>query len=101
MTIEKAITINKVPRAFIAEPLEGEELSLFLNTNKARGGTPVRQRILRTLENNNYEAWHSLFVGYRGCGKSTELNKLKQDIIDNGDEYLVNKTRCLAAMKKP
>jgi len=89
MTIEKAITINKVPRAFIAEPLEGEELSLFLNTNKARGGTPVRQRILRTLENNNYEAWHSLFVGYRGCGKSTELNKLKQDIIDAGDEYLV------------
>lgn len=89
MTIEKAITINKVPRAFVGQALSMEDLDLFLETSEARGDTHVRKRILQTIEDNNYGAWHSLFVGYRGCGKSTELNKLMQDIIDNGNEYLV------------
>ncbi|MFA9212982.1 MAG: hypothetical protein ACEQSR_03945 [Candidatus Methylacidiphilales bacterium] len=89
MTIEKAITINKVPKAFIGQALSMEDLDLFLETSEARGGTHVRKRILQTINDNNYVAWHSLFVGYRGCGKSTELNKLQQDIINNGNEYLV------------
>lgn len=89
MKIVKATSIDNVSRAFLGQPLSVEDLDLYLETEKARGGTPFRKRIYRQLESINDMPWQVLFVGYKGCGKSTELNKLKQDIIGNGDKYLV------------
>ncbi|UTA69574.1 hypothetical protein [Emticicia sp. 21SJ11W-3] len=89
MKIVKAASIDNVARAFLGTPLSVEDLDLYLETDNARGGTPFRKRIYRQLESINDLPCHVLFVGYKGCGKSTELNKLKQDIIDKGDKYLV------------
>ena len=89
MKIVKAETVDNVFRAFLQTPLSLEDLDLYFDTNEARGGVPVRKRIYRQLENVNDINWQTLFVGYKGCGKSTELNKLQQDIIDKGNKYLV------------
>lgn len=89
MKIVKAETIDIVFRAFLQEPLSIEDLDLYLDAHDARGGVPVRKRIYRQLETINDVKCQTLVVGYKGCGKSTELNKFQQDIIDKGDKYLV------------
>jgi len=89
MKIIKAETIENVYRAFLGTPLTLEDLDLYRDTYEARGGAPFRKRIYRKLEDINDLNWQSLLVGYKGCGKSTELTKLRQDIIEKGNRYLV------------
>lgn len=80
MSLQKADSLTKVYAAFKMKPLEISELAEFYcDTVRARGENP-RRRFARTLRNNHSTPQHMLFIGYRGCGKSTELNHLQQDI---------------------
>ncbi|MDW7691672.1 hypothetical protein R9C00_17010 [Flammeovirgaceae bacterium SG7u.111] len=58
----------------------------YLDVKAGRGGPDPRKRIERALRDNFDIDKHILFVGYKGCGKSTELNHLQKDIQD---EFLV------------
>ena len=79
--LKKATTLDDVYQAFRGEPLQISEMEEFYQKTKpARGTRDPRQRIARLLKKlpDSYE--HFLFVGYKGCGKSTELNHLQMDI---------------------
>ncbi len=81
--IKKSEVIGDVYRSLMQRPLAIDELDVFYRaTSEARGKNP-RSRIARLLEANLDTDEHILFVGYRGCGKSTELNHLQKDIQDD------------------
>ncbi|ACF13855.1 conserved hypothetical protein [Chloroherpeton thalassium ATCC 35110] len=70
---------------FSPEPLSGDGLKKFyVNAFEGRGDQPVK-KLARRLKNKPDGKLQILFSGYRGCGKSTELNKLQKDI---GDEFV-------------
>ena len=79
--LTKATTLDDIYQAFRGEPLGMADMAVFYQATKpARGTRDPRQRIARLLKKlpDSYE--HFLFVGYKGCGKSTELNHLQMDI---------------------
>jgi hypothetical protein len=85
--IRKANDVYDIFQVFRGEPLNLEELKEFYHeTGKARSRKNPRKRISRLLRKELGTSQHMLFVGYKGCGKSTELNKLQKDI---SDEFLV------------
>ncbi|MCU0432930.1 MAG: ATP-binding protein [Bacteroidia bacterium] len=74
---EKLLDINK---SFKADPLAPEDIPVFYcETHSVRGGSK-RQRIIDTLLQAEDDNQHILFVGHKGCGKSTELNHLQKDL---------------------
>ena len=82
MGLVKAESLDHVYRVFKSTPLEIEDLAFYVNVSNARGNVEPRSRMARmlNLEESTDEPQHILFVGYKGCGKSTELNHLKKDI---------------------
>ncbi len=87
LKLKRATTIDEIYTSFQYRPLEIEELEEFYHeTEKVRGGKPARKRIARMLEKEIGDYQHILLVGYKGAGKSTELNHLQKDIQS---EYLV------------
>jgi hypothetical protein len=86
MGLKKADKIEEVYSVFQSKPLKISDLKDFYkNTTEARGKNP-RRRFARILKTNQDSNQHILFVGYRGCGKSTELNHLQKDLQE---EFLV------------
>lgn len=84
----KAYKIDQVFGALLTQPLEVEDLEHFyVPTAEARGKNPIL-RIEKLLNNRHGENLHILLAGYKGCGKSTELNRLISKIED---EYLIVK----------
>ncbi|MEL7220116.1 MAG: hypothetical protein AAGJ93_02290 [Bacteroidota bacterium] len=80
MKIRKAEGLDDVYNAFNSKPIEKEQLAEFyMKTAQARSGNP-RNRLARLLRKTPDTNEHFLFVGYRGCGKSTELNHLQKDL---------------------
>jgi len=85
--LKKAVSINDVYTTFKYRPLEINELDdFYIETERVRGGKPARRRIARMLDKEIGDFQHILLVGYKGTGKSTELNHLQRDIQD---KYLV------------
>jgi hypothetical protein len=72
----KAKDLEGIRRVCRPAPLAGKELeSFFVETDMARDPhQQTRKRLIETL--NSREDARILFYGHRGCGKSTELNKL-------------------------
>ncbi len=78
----KANSVANIYQALRQRPLELDELDEFYqDTNSARGKR-TRSQTARFLNNNigSGSSQHILFVGNGGCGKSTELRHLEQDI---------------------
>lgn len=85
--IRKALNLDDIYQAFRSEPLQISELEdFYCDTQAARGGVSARRKVARILRQNLNTNEHILFVGYKGCGKSTELNHLQQDLEN---EFLV------------
>lgn len=85
--LSRATNLEQIYQAFKGQPLTLMELETFYrNPVRARGGGDIRRRMARILRNSPSTSEHILFVGYKGCGKSTELNHLQKDIQD---EFLV------------
>ena len=83
-TPEKASTLEAIRRLCKPQPLEGESLRYFVETDSARDPhQKTRQRISDALHLS--EDVRILFYGHRGCGKSTELNKLLEE---NREDFL-------------
>lgn len=79
--LKKAVKVDDIYTAFRYQPLQIDELDeFFIETEDARGGSPMRKRLARLLEREIGDYKHILFVGYKGSGKSTELNRLQKDI---------------------
>ena len=80
MSLKKAENLSEIYRAFQSYPLRIEEIDDFYQETKVARGENPRQRLKRLLENHLDFDQHILFVGYKGCGKSTELNHLQRDL---------------------
>ena len=82
--IQKANTLDDVYGAVMTQPLSIEDMDKFYcDTDEARGaGLGAREELADVIRRNaqNGRDAHILFVGYRGCGKSTELNHLQKDL---------------------
>jgi len=78
--------ISSIFNRLSIEPLHGDELdSYYVDAFRGRGDNPVMSLKRRLLGDPNGKQ-QILFSGYRGCGKSTELNKLQREI---GDGFIV------------
>ena len=86
--MKRAENLKEMLKVFTPEPLEDENLQEFYykDTMKNRMGSPVKSPIKRlfssctSISNRNAH----LFLGHKGCGKSTELNNLKQEFEEAG-----------------
>ncbi|MCL1982513.1 MAG: hypothetical protein FWG53_05385 [Clostridiales bacterium] len=86
--IEKAESLGAILRAFRLEPLNADELARFYcdKTMAIRTGDKWNSPMDDLLEDcaTPFGRNANLLLGHRGCGKSTELYKLKQRLEDAG-----------------
>ncbi|NTV67073.1 MAG: hypothetical protein HGB06_05210 [Chlorobaculum sp.] len=74
--------LTKIYKTLSSKPLQGEELDRwYVETVAGRGNDPVKS-LKRRLFAEPDGHLQILFSGYRGCGKSTELNKMGRDIAE-------------------
>ncbi|MGX8699094.1 MAG: hypothetical protein ACSW8F_04090, partial [bacterium] len=97
--MEYAHDLNGFLNAFHPEPLKpGEEMERFYygETMPVRTGDPVASPIRMIAEGCKAPDRNSLFLlfGHRGCGKSTELNKMSEGLRAEG--YRVRTVNCAA-----
>lgn len=83
MALIYAEKLTQVYQAFRNEPIKGPDLEQFYRDATAARGEPTRRFILRLLQQNQDMNEHILLVGYRGCGKSTELNLLEKELASD------------------
>lgn len=60
-----------------------EDRQYYIDFSPVRGGNVI-QRLRRTIVNQPNEATCQLFTGHIGCGKSTELFRLKDELEQQG-----------------
>ena len=77
----RATDLKAMLKVFAPEPLDEENLQDFYydGTMKNRTGSPVKSPIRRLFDACTSPSSRNahLFLGHKGCGKSTELNRLK------------------------
>lgn len=73
--------LNSIHSRLSANPLSSpkEIEKFYIDLFESRGDNPIKS-LKRKLINDASGELQILFSGYRGCGKSTELNKLKTEI---------------------
>lgn len=71
----KALNLPGVYNNFIVEPLEEEDEFKDFYVERPTPTEEIKERIEISNKNEKY-----LFLGFKGCGKSTELNKLSNEI---------------------
>ena len=98
-TIDRT-TIKDIRRNFFPYPLKGNDLDektgFYVDTIEARMGDPAKSPmddIFEACTGNSADFIH-LLLGHRGCGKSTELNKLEKKFTKEG--FAIRKIDCQA-----
>jgi len=92
--MEKATKINELLNVVFSEPLENESLIYYIDTLKIRSSDVVSQieKLKDDCMSSNNNTNSHLLLGHRGCGKSTELNKLITELEE--ENYPVHKIKC-------
>ncbi|MGH8478073.1 MAG: tetratricopeptide repeat protein [Gammaproteobacteria bacterium] len=62
------------------KPLEATEQDLYVDWQKALGADDVKGRLIRSLARSGDLPYTRLFTGHRGCGKTTELYRVKHGL---------------------
>jgi hypothetical protein len=86
MPLKYAEDLEHIYGAFNNHPIAKEDLEAFYQEASTVRGKNPKSRMARLLRNNPDRNEHILFAGYKGCGKSTELNYLDKELTD---EFLV------------
>ena len=74
--------LKSIYKKLSSKPLEGDDLDrCYVDTAVGRGHDPVKSLKRRLLDEPDGKL-QILFSGYRGCGKSTELNKMAREIAE-------------------
>lgn len=89
MSDERARTLRDVHRvANPVKPLESGD-PRYVSCTEVRGNEDVVTQLLNTITWEEEGAYtHQLFTGHRGCGKSTELLRLRARLKDAGYEVI-------------
>ncbi|MRG90655.1 hypothetical protein [Polyangium spumosum] len=81
-TVELARTLGAVMRACNTEsPLQGDD-PRFLDLAEGRGDHATERLIRRLRKTERGELLHAAFVGHRGAGKTTEIQRVLRDVAD-------------------
>jgi GTPase SAR1 family protein len=92
--MKKAKIIREFLNTMFSEPLEGESLEFYIDTLKTRASDESSQIEKLKEECMFYPNNKShLLLGHRGCGKSTELNKLIDEL--ERKNYPIYKINCI------
>jgi len=100
MPIEYADSLDKILNAFEPEPLDSADLKTYYydGTMESRTGdeydSPLDDLADACVRPSQHNA--HLLLGHRGCGKSTELNRLRDRLKDEG--YPVIIIRCITEL---
>lgn len=87
MPLNPAHTLDEIRENCSPKPLTKENLSsFFVATDDARDERSNLRQRLADLLNRQDTTKRLLVYGHRGCGKSTELNQLKEDL---GDRWFI------------
>ncbi len=62
------------------KPLEATEQDLYVDWQKELGADDVKGRLVRGLARSGDLPYTRLFTGHRGCGKTTELYRVKHSL---------------------
>lgn len=83
--MKKATQLSEIYQACTPRPLSRDQLAeFFVNTADARDGIISRREELQKKLRSNLEHHAKLLLaGHRGCGKSTELVKLSEELSDD------------------
>ncbi len=77
------VSIAEIYDRLSPEPLQGDDLKrYYVDSFAGRGDNPMIS-LKRLLQSKPDGKLQILFSGYRGCGKSTELNELQREISDD------------------
>jgi hypothetical protein len=78
-----ASKLTDVYDCFASNPINIKDFDkYYVDVDKGRGLTPLK-KMKRLFEKNPGGSYKFLFAGYKGCGKSTELNRLQKDLHDD------------------
>ena len=92
--MEKASEIKELLKSMFNEPLDEAGLAFYKDTLTIRSSDVVSQIQQLKYDCMEPDSAHShLLLGHRGCGKSTELNKLMKDL--ETDHYVVHRIKCI------
>ena len=79
----RATKLADVYDCFASNPVNIEDFDkYYVDVDEGRGLTPLK-KMKRLFEKNPGGSYKFLFAGYKGCGKSTELNRLQRDLQDD------------------
>ncbi|GHU53058.1 hypothetical protein AGMMS49975_10190 [Clostridia bacterium] len=94
--MEKSVTLRDMIKSFAPEPLKEADFAGFYcaDTIESRTGSKETSPMDNLFDTCRYAEGRKayLLMGHRGCGKSTELNRLKQRL--EGDGYKVAVVSC-------
>jgi energy-coupling factor transporter ATP-binding protein EcfA2 len=84
---EMAFELQKeLYQAFEPIPLEANQTDLYIDLDSVRGDSNLVTRLLREIQfSNKNKTW--LVAGHKGCGKSTELRRLYQQLNSGSKPY--------------
>ncbi len=86
MALKKAEELLDFTVSFKQQPIQISDMAFRAETAVSRGVDALKATQRRWLKTESPEYEHVLFIGYKGCGKSTELNFFQQQIEE---QYLV------------
>ena len=79
-----ATTLPEIRKNCSPKPLEGKALAdFFEETSEARDDLGDLRASLKQLFEETDSFRRVLVYGHRGCGKSTELNKFREELSDS------------------
>ena len=79
----RAFKLEDVYDCFDSNPINIKDFDkYYVDVDEGRGLTPLK-KMKRLFERNPGGSYKFLFAGYKGCGKSTELNRLQKDLQDD------------------
>jgi len=82
--MHQATQLDQIHETISTDPLSQEQLAEFYqNLNSVRDNVNPTEDLRLRLENKPTGSQQMLYYGPRGCGKSTELIKLQNDIEDD------------------
>ena len=92
--MEKATKIKELLNTMFNEALDENNLSFYIDTLKTRSSDVSSQieRLKFDCKSNTNSNSH-LLLGHKGCGKSTELNKLMSEL--EKENYPIHKIKCI------
>lgn len=83
MATQKARHLDEFESVLDNYPLnERNYEAYYVDTTEGRGENPTNN-LIRQIRKNKDKSYKILFAGFKGCGKSTELLRLKRELQDN------------------